>query len=832
MRDLARQAASARSPEEACAVATAVLSQNSIDLPFALAYRFDRRTREARLTASTGILPGSPAAPSVVKLDAPDSERVWPFSSALQARQPELVSDLNSRFGPLPSGAYQESPRSALLLPLFSASADEPCGVLVAALNPRRALDDDYRLFLELVADQLSSGFAHARAFEEERRRAEALAEIDRAKSSFFNTVSHELRTPLTLILGSLKEALQADTLVVAGEKLKLLWDNAQRLNQVVNILFDVASAEAGRAQVRFVPTDLCALTSDIASAFRSAIEHAGLRFDVECSPLPAPVYVDTDLWEKVVHNLLSNALKYTEHGSVRVSVGCDRDDAVVSVRDTGVGMSEERLKQVFKRSVPAGTSEQSSQQGNGIGLALVQDLVKLHGGSIAVQSRRGEGSTFSVRIPLGAWHLPAELVDMTPAHGTPAHGAAAPSVAAASAFKNVEPSAPPTAPAARDSDGSPASYDTSDARILVVDDNADLRNYLLRLLGRSFKNIESAGDGQTALEVARANPPDIILTDIMMPGLDGLGLIRELRADARTRQVPIILLSARVGEEPTVEGLRAGADDYLTKPFSGRELLARVTVHLRMAAVRRAAAEHRAKEHALRRLLAEKDEFLTIASHEFRTPLTTIGLQADGLLRLLSGPLVPEEVGSRLRRRVEMVRSSCRRLEEIIERLLDVLAMNDGNPFTEVQPVDVAEVARQVVARFQQNRQAGPVLSLTTDGQSIGPYDKRAIEQILSNLLSNAIKFGEGKPVEVFVKSEPSLVRIIVQDSGKGIDPKDQERIFDRFGRAVSRNDYGGFGLGLWMVRRLAEALHGVARVKSSPGMGSTFTIELPRGS
>jgi signal transduction histidine kinase len=467
-------------------------------------------------------------------------------------------------------------------------------------------------------------------------------------------------------------------------------------------------------------------------------------------------------------------------------------------------------------------------RQGEGIGLALVQDLAKLHGGKIDVQSRRGEGSTFSMRIPLGAWHLPAELVERLPKPSAKIPSAA---LASASALQYAGAGALPPAPAAGGNEGAPESFETADARILVVDDNADLRNYLVRLLGRSFKNIEAAPDGQTALELARENPPDLILTDIMMPGLDGLGLIRELRADARTRQVPIILLSARVGEEPTVEGLRAGADDYLTKPFSGRELLARVTVHLRMAVVRRAAAEHRAKEQALRRLLAEKDEFLTIASHEFRTPLTTIGLQADGLLRLLSGPLVPEEVASRLRRRVEMVRSSCRRLEEIIERLLDVLAMNDGNPFKEVEPVDVAEVARQVVGRFQQNRQAGPVLSLTTDGPSIGRYDKRAIEQILSNLLSNAIKFGEGNPVDVSVRSEPSLVRIIVQDRGKGIDPKDQERIFDRFGRAVSRNDYGGFGLGLWMVRRLAEALNGVARVESSPGMGSTFTIELPRG-
>jgi signal transduction histidine kinase len=177
------------------------------------------------------------------------------------------------------------------------------------------------------------------------------------------------------------------------------------------------------------------------------------------------------------------------------------------------------------------------------------------------------------------------------------------------------------------------------------------------------------------------------------------------------------------------------------------------------------------------------------------------------------------------------MVRNSCQRLEEIIDSLLNALALNDDNPFTQPQEIDVNEVAQQVMARLEQHtRQSGPKLVLETDGPAVGRYDRRAVEQIINNLLSNAIKFGEGKPVHLIIQLEQDRVRIIVRDRGKGIDPQDQERIFDRFGRAVSRNDYGGFGLGLWVVRRLAEALHGTARVESSPGDGSTFTIELPR--
>ena len=369
-----------------------------------------------------------------------------------------------------------------------------------------------------------------------------------------------------------------------------------------------------------------------------------------------------------------------------------------------------------------------------------------------------------------------------------------------------------------------------ADARILLVDDNADLRKYVKRLLERSFHNVMTASDGRAALESTRDNPPDLILSDVMMPGLDGFELIRKLREQDQTRQVPIVLLSAHAGEEATIEGLQAGADDYLTKPFSGRELLARVTVHLRMAMVRREAAEHRAKEQALRRLLAEKDEFLTLASHEFRTPLTTISLQADGLIRLLSDSASLDGQAPRLRRRAEMVRIACNRMDEIIDSLLNVLVLNDRIPFTSVTEVDVDAVAREVMARFRQLGQVGSMLSLEGSGPMVGLYDKEAVERILSNLLSNALKFGEHRPVTISLTGDEKLVRITVRDTGIGIDARDHQRIFERFGRAVSKDQYGGLGLGLWVVRRLTEALHGTVRVESDPGRGSTFTVELPR--
>lgn len=839
LRDLARELAGARNTEEVCTAAVQVLSQNSVDLPFLLAYRLDEDARRGELLARVGLDAHHPAAPASVALDAAEEEGGWPLSQALHTSQTVTpVSDVRARFGDLPGGPYPESPRSAKLLKL-GRGAERPLGVLVAGINPRRAVDDDYRLFLELVADQIGSRLANVRAFEEERRRASSLAEIDQTKTAFLRNVSHELRTPLTLILEPLKQIMQSGKQTLAGDNLELVWGNALRLQHMVDSLLDFSQVSAGLARARFVPTDLCALTTDITSEFRSAVEHAGLELTMSCDDLPGPVYVDPELWEKIVLNLLSNALKYTLRGAIRVSVSGDGEHAVLTVKDTGVGIPEDELPQVLQRFFRSRLSEARSHEGTGIGLALVQELVKLHGGQVTVQSRVGEGSTFTVRMQLGCAHLAPELVDTEPRPRASQNGASAylrealhwagSNGAGKTARSNTlaQPEHEPRASAERP----PESVQIADARILLVDDNEDLRKYVKRLLERSFHHVEAASDGRAALELARETPPDLILSDVMMPGLDGFELIRKLREQDETRQVPIVLLSAHAGEEATVEGLQAGADDYLTKPYSARELLARVTVHLRMAMVRREAAEHRAKEQALRRMLEEKDEFLTLASHEFRTPLTTISLQADGLIRLLSEPTSLDGQAPRLRRRAEMVRVACSRLDEIIDSLLNVLVLNDRVPFTSVQDVDVNAIAGDVLSRFRHTMgQTGAMLSLEGSGPLVGRYDKEAIERILSNLLSNAVKFGEHKPVTISLTGDENVVRISVRDSGIGIDPKDHCRIFERFGRAVSKNQYGGLGLGLWVVRRLTEALHGIVRVESEPGEGSKFTVELPR--
>jgi PAS domain S-box-containing protein len=412
------------------------------------------------------------------------------------------------------------------------------------------------------------------------------LAALDRAKTDFFSNISHEFRTPLTLLLGPIEDALAggSETIPLARERLELVRHNSLRLLKLVNTLLDFSSIEAGRMRVVFRPADIAALTVDLASVFRSAVEKAGLRFVVECSPIAAEVYVDPEMWEKIVLNLVSNAFKFTLEGEIAVRLRDIGSSVELTVSDTGRGIPEHEQSRVFERFHRVQGAEARTHEGTGIGLSLVQELVKLHGGTIRVESAAGNGSTFTVVVPKGKDHLPPGAVG-------PA-GARSPDTRGRSLFAEESLRWLPAEAMARKADterrANAAAGPNKDAsRILLVDDNADLRKYVSELLSDMY-SVEAETDGVLALEAARRRPPDLVLTDVMMPRLDGFGFLRELRSEAKTRHIPVILLSARAGEEAAVEGLEAGADDYLVKPFSARELLARVKTHLELARLRR----------------------------------------------------------------------------------------------------------------------------------------------------------------------------------------------------------------------------------------------------
>jgi PAS domain S-box-containing protein len=600
LRDLAAAPAEARKLADACRLSAEVLASNPADIPFALLYLFEEGG--ARLAAAAGV-------------PADDVAGDWPLGARAE------IGDLQARFRNLPAGPWPEPPARAMVVPLIDHAQEKPSGALVLGISSRTLFDDAYRGFFDLVAGQLAASLANARASEEERRRAEALAEIDRAKTAFFSNVSHEFRTPLTLMLGPVDDLLadqEARLAPAQREQLELVRRSGLRLQKLVNTLLDFSRIEAGRAHASYRPTDLAAITADIASTFRSAIEKAGLRLRVDCPPSSEPAYVDADMWEKIVLNLLSNAFKFTFEGEIEVALRRCAAGFELRVRDTGTGIAPGELPRMFERFHRIAGARGRTHEGTGIGLALVHELVKLHGGSIGVESELGAGTLFTVRIPAGKGHLPADKLGAGRAQASAALGA---ELFADEALRWL-PDAPPLAPAAEGS---------RRERIVWADDNADMREYVRRLLSARY-DVEAVADGEAALAAVRMHRPDLVLADVMMPGLDGLGLVRALRADPRTRSIPVILLSARAGEEARIEGLDAGADDYLYKPFSARELLAQVAARLELSRLQARLQQERAD---LARLFQQ-------------TPVPTAVLQGTELVFELANPAYLAVVGGR----------------------------------------------------------------------------------------------------------------------------------------------------------------------------------------
>jgi signal transduction histidine kinase/DNA-binding response OmpR family regulator len=608
LRDLAARCKGADSEESAYQAAATVLAANSHDVPFALIYRVDEHESRARLKAVAGIGVGTEASPEWVLLDESAIDP-WSLRRVVRSGQTTVVHELPLRFNALPMGAWKVPPQSAMVLPVLLPGHEHPRAILIAAVSPMRALDEDYRTFFGLVATQLASALADAQALEDERRRAEALAELDRAKTTFFSNVSHEFRTPLTLMIGPLQDVLSQgrETLPPdAAAHVDVAYRNGQRLLKLVNTLLDFSRIEAGRIDASYEPTDLAALTVELTSVFRSAIEKAGLELAVHCDPLPETVYVDHDMWEKIVLNLLSNAFKFTFEGGIRVRLDWRGDCVELSVSDTGVGIAASDLPRMFERFHRVKHTRARTHEGTGIGLALVQELARLHGGTVSVSSQEGRGTTFVVTIRTGTSHLPPDRIAAGRRLASTSIGAM-PYVE--EALRWLPASSEPTVPTIPDLADAPVGIGQRTARVLIADDNADMRDYLRRILGQHYLT-EAVGDGETALRRVVDSPPDLVLTDVMMPALDGFGLLAAVRANERFRSIPVVLLSARAGEEARIEGLRAGADDYLVKPFSARELLACVASQLRLARLR-------SESEAERLRLAQENAAVTATLNE-----------------------------------------------------------------------------------------------------------------------------------------------------------------------------------------------------------------------
>jgi signal transduction histidine kinase/DNA-binding response OmpR family regulator len=642
LRQLSSQTVDVRTWTQACQCSVQALATNARDITFALLYMAPAADSEVlTLAASTGLGPEALArAPATLRLD---TEAPWPVARVLRDHETRVV-DLDAAMdGDAPGGAWDRGSREAAVMAIAPSGETGRSGVLVVGLNPFRLFDANYRGFLGLAAGQIAAAVANGDAREEERRRAEALAELNRAKTAFFSNVSHEFRTPLTLMLGPLEDVLAGHG--GAGhvrKQVALAHRNGVRLLRLVNSLLDFSRIEAGRVLAAYEPTDLAALTGEIASSFRSVVERAGLALKLDCQPLPQPVYVDRQMWEKILLNLISNAFKFTLEGEIQVAVAPSSDgrSAVVQVRDTGIGIPTAEIPRLFERFHRVEGAQGRSFEGSGIGLALVNELVKLHGGEIAVESAVDAGASFTIALPYGRRHLPADQIREQDGGGEQTGSRAqeyieealrwlpdvAPEMEASGELSTAGLNAIATQGGARPGAGK---------RLLLADDNADMRSYVARLLESQGYTVLQAADGEAALAAARSAAPDLVLTDVMMPKLDGFGMLRAIREDPALASLPVIMLSARAGEEAKVEGLEAGADDYLIKPFAARELLARVNANIQMAEIRREA--NRAVFASEQRYLMTQDR-LSLALSTGRVAVFEWDVEDDRLV--IQGPL------------------------------------------------------------------------------------------------------------------------------------------------------------------------------------------------
>ena len=621
--------------DDACTATMAVLGRGRTDVPFASIYLLDPDGDTARRAAFSGLVDDERILPKQLSRHRPPGLPAWEaIDTGRPVRAPGLSGVHAGLFLPSPLERLAGSDRPAdpaatLVLPLAGGGAGGSVGVLFAGISPFRALDAEYELFLDLVAGQVNTAIADATAFQDQRRRAEDLAELDRAKTEFFTGVSHELRTPLTLISGPAEDGLadRDEPLPPAQRaRMEIIHRNSGRLRRLVDTMLDFARLERGRLAADLVPVDLAALTRGIAESFAPAIGRAGLDLRIDCPDLPSAVSVDVDMWEKIVLNLLSNALKYTMAGHVGLSLARSATGLRLDVGDSGIGIPAADLPLLFQRFHRVRGAAGRSHEGSGIGLALVAELTALHGGEVAVDSRLGEGSTFTVT-------LPGSL--LTSARPAPAGATVSTERHRDEALQWIDTDEDLGAAGPQDAGHA------AGATVLVVEDNPDLRRFLARLLEPHYA-VVLAQDGHEALDRIAVHAPDLVLTDVMMPGMDGFALLARMRADPATATIPVVMLSARAGEEAAIEGLGAGADDYLAKPFSSHDLLARVRSNITLSRMRNNEATwRRALIEALRDgfFVIDEDDAIIEVNDAFEAIL---GYGRDGVPYRAPYPWVP----------------------------------------------------------------------------------------------------------------------------------------------------------------------------------------------
>ena len=532
-----------------CRAAVEVIGKTRESVPFLAAFLQDHPGQGPRRVAGYGFDETAAAACELVE-PAPTN---GPVFEVMGHGGTTLVSGLRERhrgvFAAGPLGPLE--PDQAFVLPVVMLGTRKPMGVFVIGVNPYWRPDEAYTAFAAMAARQLGVMITDAVSYQNERRRQRALAELDRARTEFFQNVGHELRSPLTMLLAPLQDILVEPGVVLpaaARDTVETSIRAADRLQRVVDALLDTSRAESGALIPDREEIDLTAVTAELVEGHRPAAEgRLNLRVDVPTDPLMA--YVDRTMWTTIVNNLVNNAVKFTNVGEVGVSLSGDDREVVLTVTDTGVGIPQDEQVQIFQRFHRANNDDQ--QPGSGIGLSLVAEMTAAHGGSVDVDSEPGVGSQFVVRLPRFDGSAATELAE-----------------SAAEPHPENEPTA-------------------DRPRLLIIEDEPDLRGYLTKLFTKDGYAVEAAADAATAATLLERNAPDLMITDVMLRGQSGLDILTALREDERMARLPVVVLTARADAETAIEAFAAGADDFVVKPFNSSELLARVRAHYQMSQLR-----------------------------------------------------------------------------------------------------------------------------------------------------------------------------------------------------------------------------------------------------